>query len=119
MWILKWILSVFFILVVLLFAIQNQEQTVSVRFLNWISPNLPLYLFLYIAFASGILMWVLISIMNIVRLNSRIHKLQRENKKVKEELNRLRNASIEEELAPSEMDEEEEIEQKALSRKKR
>ncbi len=119
MWIFKWILTVFFMLIVLLFAIQNQEQTVSIRFLNWISPNLPLYLLLYIAFASGILMWVLLSIMNILRLNNQIHRLQRENKKVKEELNHLRNASIEEELTPTETDEEEEIEKKALSRKKR
>jgi uncharacterized integral membrane protein len=119
MWIVKWVLTILFILVMLLFGFQNMEQTASVRFLNRVSPNLPLCLILYIAFAAGILTWVLVSIFNILKLKSRVHRLQRENKAVKEELNRLRNASIEEELETSERDEEEALERKALSRKKR
>jgi len=119
MWIIKWVLGVFFILLFLLFALQNQEQTVSVRFLDRTTPNMPLYLIIYVAFAVGILLAVLASIFNILRLKNQIHRLQRESKKNKEELNRLRNASIEDELETTESDQDDNLERKALTRKKR
>jgi uncharacterized integral membrane protein len=102
MWLIRWLVTIFFILLVLLFAIQNQEQEVSVRLLNWQSSTLPLYLFIYIAFATGIAFWFLFSAAYLLKLKGRERKIQKENKKIKEELNRLRNANIEEELEPTE-----------------
>lgn len=119
MWVVKWIVFVLLMLIVLAFAYYNHEQTASVQIFNWVSPILPLYLILYAAFAVGILVGIVISIFNIIKFKSRTHRLQKENKKIKEELNRLRNASIEEELEPSESDEDEEIDRKVLPRKKR
>jgi len=97
MWIIRWIVSALVILIILGFALQNQEQMVSVRVLTWQSPNLPLYLFLYVAFAAGVLIWALISALNIIKLKGDIRKLQKDNRKITDELNRLRNVNIEEE----------------------
>ena len=96
MWIARWILGAVIIIVVLGFALQNQEQTASVMILNWQSPVLPLYIFLYFAFGAGLVFWALVSIYNILRLKGNIHRLQKENKKIRDELNRLRNADIDE-----------------------
>lgn len=116
--IIKWILAFVFMLVILLFGFQNMEQTASVRFLNWTSSNLPLCLFLYAAFVFGMLFGLLICLLNILKLKTRSHKLAKENRKIKEELNRLRNVNIEEELESDELDEDGELEKKARSRKK-
>ena len=107
MWIIRWIISAFVILIILGFALQNQEQMVSVRVLTWQSPNLPLYLFLYIAFAAGVLVWALISALNIIKLKGDLRKLQKDNRKITDELNRLRNVNIEEEEEPIEIEEKE------------
>jgi len=105
MWIVRWVLIALLILIILGFALQNQQQTVSVKILNWKSPVLPLYIFLYISFGAGLLFWVLISMLNMFKLKGEIHQLQRENRKARDELNRLRNASIEEEEEPTELEE--------------
>jgi uncharacterized integral membrane protein len=102
MWIIRWILGALLIIIILGFALQNQEQTVSVQIINWQSPVLPLYFFLYIAFGAGLLTWLLVSTMNIMKLKGDILKLHREKKKVMEELNRLRNANIEEDIDSAE-----------------
>jgi uncharacterized integral membrane protein len=98
MWIVRWVIIALLILIVLGFALQNQEQTVSVRILRWQSPVLPLYLFLYLSFGAGLLFWVLISALNTIKLRGEIFKLNRENRKIREELNRLRNVSIEDDI---------------------
>ena len=105
MWILRWILGALLIIVILGFALQNQSQTVSVEINKWNSPVLPLYFFLYIAFGAGILTWVLVSTFNILKLKGEIHRLLRDNRKIREELNRLRNVNIEEEVEKTELEE--------------
>jgi uncharacterized integral membrane protein len=106
MWIIRWILIALMVLVVLGFALQNQSQTVSVTVLKWQSPIVPLYLLLYLAFAAGLAFWVLISALTIFKLKGEKLKLQRENKRITQELNRMRNASIEEEPEATEIAEE-------------
>lgn len=106
MWIVRWILGAILIIAILGFALQNQEQTVTVKLIRWQSPVLPLYFFLYLSFAAGILTWVLVSTLNILKLKNDIHKLQREKRKTMEELNRMRNANIEEELESKPAEEE-------------
>ena len=108
MWIVRWVLGALLIIIILGFALQNQEQTVSVEIFKWKSPVLPLYFFLYLSFGAGILTWLLASTFNILKLKSEILRLQRENRKVKNELNRLRNVSIEEEVDETELDEKQE-----------
>ncbi len=106
MWIFRWVISAILILLILFFAFENQSQLVSVKFLKWQTPNLPLYLFLYIAFGAGLLFWVFISTINMFKLRSEIHRLNRDNQKIKAELGRLRNVSIEDDDDHWESDEE-------------
>ena len=119
MWIVKWIFFVLLMLIVLAFAYYNHEQSISVQVFNWVSPILPVYLVLYVALAIGILVGILTSSFSMFKFKYRAHQLNKENKKMKEELNRLRNANIEEELEPSELDMDKEIERKVMTRKKR
>ena len=103
MWIFRWVLAALIILVILGFALQNQDQTVSVRVLTWQSPVLPLYLFLYVAFGIGLLFWGGIFLFNSIKLKSEIASLQQENKKVRNELNRMRNVNIDDEAEATEL----------------
>ena len=103
MWIFRWILAALVIIVVLGFALQNQDQTVSVRVITYQSPVLPLYTFLYIAFGIGFLFWLAIFLFNSIKLKSEIATLQRENKKVRKELNRMRNVNIDDEAEATEL----------------
>lgn len=106
MWLVRWILIAIVILFILYFALENQEQTVAIQFIKWQSPVLPLYIFLYIAFGLGMLFWLLISALNILKYKGEILKLNRITRRLKEELDRLRNANIEEEVEPTELEEE-------------
>jgi len=101
MWIVRWILGAVIIVAVLGFALQNQEQTATIQLLNWQSPVMPLYLYLYFAFGTGLIFWSLVSAFNIFKLRGKIGKIERENKKLNKELDRLRNAAIEEDVAPA------------------
>ena len=103
MWIFRWILGALLIIIILGFALQNQDQTVSVKIIKWHSPVLPLYLFLYFSYGAGILTWVIVSVLNVLKLKGEIYKLQKENRKTKDELNRLRNVNIEDEGEPTEL----------------
>ncbi len=98
MWIVRWIIAALVIIVVLGFAIQNQEATASVSFWTWTTPELPLYLMLYISFVLGIVFWLAISIVKMMQQKNACHKLQKEIKRLKNELDRLRNAHIDEDI---------------------
>ncbi|NOZ57624.1 MAG: LapA family protein [Calditrichaeota bacterium] len=95
MWIIRWLIGAVILLIVIGFALQNQEQTVSVSFLKWHTPNLPLWVYLYASFAVGLLTWFLVSIGNTLSLKAEVRRAQKEVKRLQEELDRLRNLSIE------------------------
>lgn len=97
MWIVQWIFVALVILVVLGFALYNQ-QMVTVTVINWESPQLPLYIVCYIAFGAGLLTWFLVSLFRVFQLKAQIRNLNRDNRNLKEELDKLRNISIEEEV---------------------
>lgn len=103
MWIIRWSLIVIVLLGLLGFSLQNQSQRVVINIGTYVSPEMPLYFALYLSFALGILVFFLISIYNLLQLKTEIGKQKRDNRKLREELDRLRNISIEEEL-PSELD---------------
>ena len=98
MWIVRWIIAALVIIVVLGFAIQNQDATASVSFWTWTTPELPLYLMLYISFVLGIVFWLAISIVKMIQQKNTCHKLQKDIKRLKNELDRLRNAHIDEDI---------------------
>ena len=97
MWIIKWLFIAIIMLAILGFALQNQEQTVSVRVISWESAELPLYFFLYIAFGVGLILGIILPAINLFQMKTEVRRTRKDSRKTREELNRLRNADIEEE----------------------
>ena len=103
MWIIKWIFWVLVLLFIIYFGAENSTQTVYVKFVKWRSPELQLWVVMYISFAIGMLVWLFGSIFKVVQLKTEVRKVSKENSNLKKELDGLRNISIEEET--SEIDE--------------
>lgn len=101
MWIIRWIVGALLVIVVIGFAMQNADETVVVKLLMWQSINLPIWIVMYAAFAVGILFWLVVSIYQILSLKSTNRKSLKEIKKLKDELDRLRNVSVED-VSPQE-----------------
>ncbi len=99
MWIIRWVIAVLVIIFIIGFAVQNTEQEVTVTFLNWESGEMQLWVVMYIAFAAGIFTWLVISIFHAISLRAENAALKKEVVKLKEELDRLRNLSVEESLS--------------------
>jgi len=101
--IVRWLLIGIIFLLALAFALANQGQTVSVRFLKWQSDILPLYIYLYLAFAAGLLSGLVITALGAMKLKRDVHRLNRENHKIQQELDRMRNVSIDEDADDADM----------------
>lgn len=102
MWIIKWILSVFFILFIIYFGAENSTQIVYVEFLNRRSPELQLWMVMYLSFGVGMLTSLFGSILKIVQIKTEVRKKNKENFTLRKELDNLRNITIEEETEISE-----------------
>jgi len=96
MWILRWILVACFIVFILWFSLLNQRETVGVNLFGWESPEIPLYLALFIAFVIGMFVWLLISAFQIFQLQAELRTCKKGNRKLQEELDALRNLPLEE-----------------------
>ena len=94
MWIVRWILIAIIVLVIIGFAMQNTSQTASVEFIKWRTINLPLWVIMYSSFAFGILFWLVVSIVHIISLKNENRKCKKENRKLRAELDSLRNAAV-------------------------
>lgn len=69
------VLAIVFVLALTLFAIQNSQQ-VTLQFLSWELPPLPLVLVILFSAASGVLVTLLFSIAKQLRLTLQIRNLQ-------------------------------------------
>ena len=102
MCVIKWMLSALIILFVLGFAVQNNDpaQQVSLIFLKgkWETEPLPIWLITYASFAVGVLFWLIVSIFQVFQLKSQIRQIRKENKNIRQELDGLRNLSIDDDL---------------------
>lgn len=106
MWILKWILIVIAVIFVIGFAMQNADVTVPIKFYKWETiQDLPLWLVMYLAFIAGMVFWLLVSIYQVLSLRSENRKQQKRIKKLEQELNQLRNVSVEDAVLPKPQDE--------------
>jgi uncharacterized integral membrane protein len=96
-------LSALIILFVLGFTVQNNDpsQQVSLVFLKgkWETEPLPIWLITYASFAIGVLFWLIVSIFQVFQLKSQIRQVRKENKNIRQELDGLRNLSIDEDLS--------------------
>lgn len=94
MWLIKWIVGIFLVLAILGFALQNQHQVVQVYVANWVSPEVPLYFVIYIAFALGMITSILFALVRIFQLKQENRKIKKERNELEDELSKLRNLSI-------------------------
>ena len=98
------IVIIVFLVLSIVFALFNMEQTVSIQFFKWTYPVLPLVGYLYIFFFIGLLAGLGVSGFEFFKLKKETHLLTRENKKIKAELDKMRNASIEEDVDQSDVE---------------
>jgi uncharacterized integral membrane protein len=90
-----------FIILVIGFAMQNTDQQASIRFLSYETINLPLWLVMYASFGIGLLFWLIVSIFQVLGLKNNLRKKDKEIKRLKNELDQLRNVSVEDTVIPS------------------
>ena len=100
MWIFRWIIMAVLIILIIGFAMQNMHQQVVVQFVNYETIPLPLWLVMYLSFAVGLFVWLLVSIVQILTYKNLQRKQRKEIKSLKTELDRLRNVSIEDSIVP-------------------
>ncbi len=86
---LKALLVLLLALVLAGFIQQNSEITL-IRYFGWESPVLPLSLFIIIAFASGYLFALLVGLTGDFRSRLRLFKAEREAKRLKTELMKVK-----------------------------
>ncbi len=100
MWIVRWVAIAVISLIVLGFAFQNLEKTVSVVFLAGVyeTGELPIWIIVYASFALGMIFWLSISVFQVLALKREIKKSEKENNRIRKELDSLRNLSIEDEI---------------------
>ncbi|MBN2012923.1 LapA family protein [candidate division KSB1 bacterium] len=96
MWILRSFVMVVMLLFLIYFGAENSTQTVYVKFIKWRSPEMQLWMVMYISFAVGVLVWFFTSVFKVWQLKNDIRKLNKESVVLKRELDNLRNISIEE-----------------------
>jgi len=107
MWIVRWIVSAVFIILIIGFAMQNTDEQVVVTFVKWQSIPLPLWVVMYVSFIVGVAFWLFVSIFKILALKTQNRKSRKEVKALQDELDRLRNVSVEEtEFPEGQFDEE-------------
>jgi uncharacterized integral membrane protein len=99
MWLIRWTIIVIVLLALLGFSLQNQTQKVHIFFGPYVTEDMPLYFALYISFALGVFVFFLISVYNLLQLKKELARQRRDNRRLREELDRLRNISIEEEIS--------------------
>ncbi|MEE4310493.1 MAG: LapA family protein [candidate division KSB1 bacterium] len=106
MWIIRWVLWVLLLLFVIYFGAENSSQMVRIKFANWQTPELQLWVVMFFSFAVGMIVWLLGSIFKILQLKTEIRKANKANTNLKKELDKLRNITIDEDLAESNVESE-------------
>lgn len=85
---------IFFLLLFVL--TQNAIETVTVRFFLWQWENVRLFVVILGSAAIGAVIGMFLTSISLLQARSNLKKLKKENKVLKEELDNLRNISIEE-----------------------
>jgi len=86
-----------FVLLALLFGLQNAAQYVrEVNFLYWKATNIPLILVLFQALAVGVLFALVLAAVFEIKLRNRIRRQKKQIKELNEELSALRSLPLQE-----------------------
>lgn len=104
MWIVRWVIITVLILALVGFLGLNQDELVDVDFLFWESPPIPLAYALFFAFAAGMVIHLFIAIFRQFQLRAEISRQKRQLRRLQDELEKLRNLTIEEDFPLSESD---------------
>ena len=83
-----------FALLVAVFAVQNAGP-VAVRFLGWYSPSLSLALLILGSFILGALLTLVLGLIRQASLRRQLRHYQNQNRQLTEEINRIRQAALE------------------------
>ncbi len=97
MWVIRWFLTLIFLIYAALFAAFNFSQKVDLV-LPWVPlyrlEGLPVAVIALIALGLGMAVWAVFALFASLELRARIRQLERHNRDLKEELTRLRNLSV-------------------------
>ena len=86
-----------FVLLALLFGLQNASQYVEeVNFLYWKAANVPLILVLFQALAVGVLFALILAAIFEIKLRNRLRRQKKQIKDLNEELSALRSLPLQE-----------------------
>lgn len=96
--ILKILIYVSIFALFLFFAMYNNQQVVSIHMLVWQTPQLPVWILVFISLILGLILGLALVTGVVLSANKEKKRLHKEMKSIKSELNRLRNVSIEEEV---------------------
>jgi uncharacterized integral membrane protein len=90
----KYLKALLVLLLALVLAgfIQQNSETTIIHYFGWKSPALPLSLFIILAFAAGYLLAILVGITGDFRSRLRLFKAEREAKRLKTELIKVKTA---------------------------
>ncbi len=93
MWYVRVIFTMFILLVALWFGYWNQDQKVSIKMIPYgrVVDDVPLFFALLVAFAIGMLTWIIISLFRNLRLHHDLRRARRESDRLRDELKALRN----------------------------
>ncbi len=94
MWIVRWILIATIIIVILGLALQN-DDLVELSFFTWQSGKIPVYMVIYIAFAAGMIVFMLLAIFRSVQQSLVISRNKKTIRKLQEELDKIKSATSE------------------------
>jgi uncharacterized integral membrane protein len=90
MWIVRWLVVAIVILLAITFTVQNTEQEITLRILAWQFGPLPVYLALIVAFALGMLAFLLFALFQQLQLAGELARESFEHSLTKKELDRCR-----------------------------
>ncbi len=92
MWLIRWIFVAAVIILLLIFALQNTQET-SVKLLGYQSPEIPLSYVVFFSFAAGFILFLIVGIYHQLRHSTQLSKLKREIRDLNAECRQLREAN--------------------------
>ena len=96
MWVIRYALILAIIVIFLGFSIQNSYQVTEINILKKQYASVPLILVIYVAFSVGAIFWFFVSLVQHLKVSSRIGQFKKKNKELMEEIKALRNLPLEE-----------------------
>jgi len=93
-WIVRWILIASVIILILGLALQN-DDLVELSFFTWNSGQIPVYMVIYISFAAGMIVFLLLSIFHSVQQSLVVRKQKRTIRNLEVEIEKMKTATVE------------------------